>query len=503
VTLEVLLNAPYASGRMRPVRVVAAGLVTGAVLVVAACGGGDDAATGAGGTPEGATFVPANAPAFVAVNTDEDSDTWKTLTTLLAKFPDREQAFRDLHQGLQAGSVTLEEIQAALGAEADAAFLSLQGDGQAFVLTEAEDQAKLDSLIQRLDESNEGSGDTVKEVVDGWTIVSDNQAAIDAAKRAHEGDSLAESDPFEEAMGDLSEDALLRFFVDGASASRQLDAQTQGAATSLAGGGRLESIAGDVTVEENGFGFDLVTRTSGGTEPKTYTSELVSLVPADALLYASFSGVGDRLKEASSNPALQEQLGMIQGALGISVTELANLFQGEAALYVRPGSPFPEVTLALAVENEQQAVALVDRLAQRLAAFAGAGAAPTPTRIGDVDAKRVSLGQFAIYYAGVDGKLVITSAATGIEGLTGGGDKLADDEAFTEAQESAGMPDETAGFVYVNVEDALPLLENFAQTAGDPLPPEARANLEPLRSALFYATAEEGKATVKGFLRIE
>ncbi len=488
---------------MRAVRLAAAGLVAGLVLVAAGCGGGDDGIAGQGAAAaEGADFVPANAPGFVYLNTDEDSDAWKNLEALIDKFPDRDQALQQIQQGVDLGGVTLAEIQAALGPETDFAFLSAE-DEQAFGLTEAEDQAKLDALVQRLDEANEGSGDTIKEEVDGWTILSDNQAAIDAAKRAHEGDSLADSDAFEEAMGDLSDDALFRFFVDGTAVGRELDAQTQGAATSLAGGGTLESIAGDVTAEDDGFGFNVVTRTSGGTEPKTYASELVSLVPADVLVYASFSGLGDQLRQVSSNPALQQQLGMIQGALGISVTELADLLQGEMALFVRQGSPFPEVTLAVTVENEQQAVTTVDRLAQRLAAFGGGAAAPTPTRVGDVDAKRLSLGQFAVYYAGFDGKLVITSATTGISGLSEGGDKLSDDETFSQAQESAGMPDETAGFLYVNIEDSVPLVENFAQTSGQPLPSEARANLEPLRSLLFYATAEQGKATVKGFLRIE
>jgi hypothetical protein len=342
----------------------------------------------------------------------------------------------------------------------------------------------------------------VKEVVDGWTIVSDNQAAIDAAKRAHDGDSLSESDRFEEAMGDLSGDAIVRFYLDGAALSRQLDAQSQGAATSLAGGGTLESIAGQVTAADDGLGFDLVTRTEGGTEPQNYASQLVSQVPADVLVYASFSGLGEQLEQASSNPQLQEQLGMVQGVLGISVSEVADLFRGEGAFYVRQGAPFPEVTLALGVDDEQQSLAMVDRLAQRLARFAGGGA-PTATRIGDVDAKQLRLQNFAVYYAAFDGKLVITSATTGISELSGAGDKLDDDETFKAAAEAAEMPDETAGFFYVNIEDAVPLLENFAQTAGEPLPSETRSNLEPLRSALFYATAEEGKARVKGFLRIE
>jgi len=488
---------------LRPMRLrgLAVGLVATLVLAAGACGGSDEVTGGAEGGGESAEFVPANAPAYVYVNTDFESDAWKNLEALLDKFPDREQALSQIREGLSGEGITFEELKAALGPETAVGVLSFAGEGMAFGLNEAKDQAKLDALIQKLDQSA-GGEPTLKEVVDGWTIVSDEQAAIDAAKRAHEGESLADSDQFDEAMGDLSGDAVVRFYVDGAALSRELDAQSQGAATSLAGGGTLTSLAGQVTAADDGFGFDLVARTEGAEEPKTYASKLVSLVPADALLYVSLGGFGDQLKQASSNPQLQQQLGAIQGLLGISVTELADIFKDEVALYVRQGSPFPEVTLAVTVENEQQSMATIDRLALRLGQFAGGGA-PTPTKIGDVDAKRLTIQNFAVYYAAFDGKLVLTSATTGISELSGGGAKLGDDETFKAAKEAADMPDETAGFVYVNIEDSLPLLENFAQTAGEPLPSEARSNAEPLRSALFYATGEKGKARVKGFLRIE
>jgi hypothetical protein len=488
--------------RAMRLRALAVGLVAALALAAGACGGSDEV-TGAGEGSEAAGFAPANAPAFVTVNTDFESDGWKNLQALLDKFPDREQALNQLREGFEAGNVTFDEIKAALGPETALAVLAFEGEnGTAFALTEAKDQARLDALIQKLDEADTTGDDAVKEVVDGWTIVSDAQSAIDAAKRAHDGESLAESEAFEEAMSDLSGDAILRFYVDGAALSRELDAQTQGAATSLAGGGTLKSLAGEVTAEDDGVGFNVVTRTEGGTPPQQYKATLVDAVPADVFFYASFSGLGDQLREVSSNPQLQEQLGMVQGLLGVSVSELAELFQGEAAFYVRQGAPIPEITLAVTVEDEGQALAMVDRLAQRLASFAGGGA-PTATKIGNVDAKQLRVQNFSVYYAAFDGKLVITSATTGISELSGGGDKLADDETFTQAKESAGMPDETAGFVYVNIEDLLPVIDNFAQTAGEPLPSQARSNAEPLRSALFYATAEEGKAQVKGFLRIE
>lgn len=482
---------------LRRLTFASAGLVSALVLAAAGCGG-DGGGGGAAGGLAGAEFVPAGSPAFVYLNTDFESDTWKSLDALLERFPDLERA-------LSSEGVTLDDIKAALGPETVLGILNFQGDeGNAIALTQPKDKAKLDELIAKLDAADAGGTDTVKEEVAGWTIVSDNQAAIDSAKRAHDGESLADSDLFDEAMGDLSDTALVRFYLDGAALARELDAQTQGAATSLAGGGTLRSIAGEVTAEDDGVGFNVVARTDGGVEPKTYASDLVSQVPGDVLLFASFGGLGDTLKQVSSNEQLQAQLGVIQSALGVSVTELASLFEGEGAVYVRQGAPIPEITVALTVDDEQGALAIVDRLAQRLGAFVGSSAAPEPTKIGDVDAKRLSFGAFAVYYAAFDGRLVLTSATTGISELAGGGgEKLADSDAFGAAVEAAGMPDETAGFLYVNFEAALPLLEGFAQTAGEPLPSEARSNLEPLRSALFFVTAEKGKATVKGFLRIE
>jgi hypothetical protein len=491
-------------GRMR--HVLGVGVVLLA-LAAAGCGGDDGggpAAAGGGEPAEGAGLVPSDASGFVYLNTDSESGQWENLEALLDRFPDREQALGAIRSMLSAEGVTLDEIEAALGTETDVGILAFEGEeGTAVVLTQADDQARLDALIQRLDEASDGGGDTVKAEIDGWTVVSDSQAAIDAARRANEGESLADSEAFDEAMGDLSEDSLAQLYLNGADVTQALNEQTSGAAGSLTGGGTLQSLAGEVTAEEDGFGFHFVTRTEGGDALETYSPELLEQVPADALLYASFNGLGRTLEQASSNPQLQSQLGFVQGLLGVSVTELGDLLDGEGAVYVRPGSPFPEVTLAVTVENEQQAVGVVDRLAQRLGSFLGGGAAPAPQQIGDVSAKRLSLGQFAVYYAAFDGKLVISSATTGISGLGDGGDKLDDDETFQEATESAGMPDETIGFFYVNIEDALPLIENFSQTAGEPLPSEARSNLEPLRSLLVFGEAEEGKTSVSGFLRIE
>jgi hypothetical protein len=483
-------------------RAFAVGVFASLALLASGCGGSSGSATGESG-PSASDFVPATAPVFVSVNTDFGSDQWKKLDALSQKFPDRAQGLAMLQGELQKQGVSWDDVKAALGPETALAVLKFAGDtGNALGLTEADDQAKLDALIAKLDQADSSGGPTLKEEVDGWTIISDAQSALDAAKQAHDGDSLSDDETFKGATDDLPADALVKFYVSGAALQQQLK---KSLGSGDLGTGKLTSISGDVEAQDDGVGFDVVVHSSGGETPATYTSKLVDEVPAGALLYASFNGANRALNQISKNPQLQSQLGTIQGLLGVSFSEITSLFEKEGAIYVRQGAPFPEVTVVLETDNEQAAMGIADRLAGRLAGFLGGGQAapPTSTTISGVPVKKLSVGPVAIYYGVFDGKLVITDSPSGISGLKEGGQKLSDDPAFKDAQAAAGMPDETSGFLYVNVKDAVPLIENFAQTAGQPLPTEATGNLQPLRSFLAYGTSAKGKTTLKGFLEIK
>ena len=67
------------------------------------------------------------------------------------------------------------------------------------------------------------------------------------------------------------------------------------------------------------------------------------------------------------------------------------------------------------------------------------------TTVDGVPTKRIQVCAVSIYYAVVDGKLVITDASAGSAASSGGGRKLADDPVFKDATSAAGMPDETDG----------------------------------------------------------
>jgi hypothetical protein len=65
------------------------------------------------------------------------------------------------------------------------------------------------------------------------------------------------------------------------------------------------------------------------------------------------------------------------------------------------------------------------------------------------------------------------------------------------------MPEKTRGFIYMNLGEGIGLIEAYARLAGDAVPPEVSANLEPLGSFLAYSAREEGGFTFSGFLAID
>ncbi len=63
------------------------------------------------------------------------------------------------------------------------------------------------------------------------------------------------------------------------------------------------------------------------------------------------------------------------------------------------------------------------------------------------------------------------------------------------------MPDETTGFLFVNVADALPLLE-LAAGLGAEIPSGVLENLRPVRSVVGWSEVEGNVATQHLFVQI-
>ncbi len=114
--------------------------------------------------------------------------------------------------------------------------------------------------------------------------------------------------------------------------------------------------------------------------------------------------------------------------------------------------------------------------------------------------KRLSLGQVSLYYGVDGGNLVISDSLAPFGGNVS--TTIEHDPVFQKAKSAAGMPQETAGFVYVNVQDAVPVLAAAVQLAGASIPPEVSQNLAPLQSFLAYGTSSDDVTKFSASLQV-
>jgi hypothetical protein len=493
-----------------PFRLVVLAFLIAASLAFAGCGSSSEqaATAGADATASGAEVAPASALLFASVTTDPGSAQWQTAGALLAKFPSSDKVVQMLLDSLEKQGTSWEnDVKPALGPEVDFVLLGVApGEGSpVFVgLTQPKDGAKLEQLVK--------SGDTpgVLETVDGWAVVSDKQASIDAFKKAREGGVLADSQAFKDTMASLPSETLASVFLDGSKLA-QLARSTGAGAMNL----QLGGIAG----QSGPGGFALVAQPDGlrldgtvsGQSPfqiASYKPELPSEVPASAVAYFSFANLSEplgKLLEAVGRavPGFDQQLAQVESFLGLSIRgDLLPLFSKEGAVVVAPGTPIPAISLVLQVVDGEKAVSALDKLATLAGGLVG-GAQPKATDIQGVQAKEIPLGQFSLFYASFDEKLVLTSARDGIAGLRQQGPKLADDPAFQAAKASAEMPDDVGGFLYLDLKDGIQLIQSYAQLAGATISAEADQNLAPLESLVVYGAEENGRSRFTAFLGVK
>jgi hypothetical protein len=141
----------------------------------------------------------------------------------------------------------------------------------------------------------------------------------------------------------------------------------------------------------------------------------------------------------------------------------------------------------------------VNKLATRVAGLVN-GTVSDAAIPGVDGAKKIESGlPVAIYFGIVDGALVISDSTAGFQ--RSASPSITDDPVFQKASEAVGRPDESAGFLYLNIKDAIPLVEGLAQASGAAIPPEVSQNLAPLQSFLAYGTAENGVTKFSALLQ--
>jgi hypothetical protein len=435
------------SMRTAPVLLLAAFLP-----VVAGCG--SDKAVGSS-----ASVVPADVVAYVSVDTSFEGDQWRAVNDLLAHFPDGEGVLDELLEeaGEQAGLDGDADVRDALGPEVALAVLGGPSAGKeppVVMLTQPEDENAWARLFD----------DDARAEVGGWQVVAEDEAVLDRYREALEAGSLEESDAFAESMAGLPGDALASLYANGSAFAGSLPGAS-GALPQLplaAGAGLDASIGAVLHAEGAGVrveGQMLPGDDGSAPEPEAYESELVDMAPAGAVAFISFKNLG---------AALTESGGMLGGGAGAFLPfdpeQVGALLSGETAVYVRPG---PAVTLVTQVEDEAAAL----RTVESLVGLAGP--------------------QAKIAYDAFDGVLAVSSSKEELEALRGDGPRLAEDESFQDALAQAGMPGETTGFGYVDVQGVAPLFLGLAEPKGG-ADEDLTEYLEPLGGAVFWGAPGSG-----------
>jgi hypothetical protein len=477
---------------MRSLTPVAA-LAAAAVLVTTGCAGAS--ATSSPSVGGAASLVPADSVAFLAVDTNLSSAQWHALDGLLAKFPAHDALLAKLQQTFERRTKLswAADVQPALGPEVD--LVALPGSPpQHVVLTQPHDPAKLHALLARA-----GAG-LVSRTVGGWTAISKSADAL--ASLGHVTATLAGSTAYESAMAQLSGDALVRAYVDGAYAQRALSAvpgqvtatRTPVPTRSFGASKNVRAFAperfawgaAELEAVHDGLRLEAFTRAAPATRQSAgnalllqlrtspYTSFLVDEIPADALLVADWQAGPTGFEDAPASQ-LPPWLQALRATSPTLLQDLEGVLGGETALYVRPGLPLPEVTLVTQPAETDQAVASL------------------PQVLDELKAAIPMLAQVTVHHAVVGGQLVLSTSEQGIASFLASGPKLGDDSTFQAATKAAGMPQQTTGFVYANLQDALPLVGS-ALKLGD---------LGALHALVAYGARDGAQSSYTAFLDVQ
>ena len=289
-----------------------AGLLALAALA-AGCG---SASTAAG---EGSSIVPASVPAYIAIDSDAGSSQWQRVDDLAGRFPDKQKGVDQLERSLRddLGLDFDKDVKPALGPEIDIVWLDLEEGGNDVVaLMQPGDESAFERVVAK-GNAKDPSSKLLYERVDGWEVMSDRQDKIDKFKAmvTPNGPVLSDDPSFAQAMGEYSDDALVKAYVSGPAVMDELRSAIPADATKFVDKlGTLDWVAASVRASPDGIRLDMTVRgqpgslllrtTSSAATGSSFEPSLANVIPGDALAYLAFHGAQGMFSSVESNPAL-------------------------------------------------------------------------------------------------------------------------------------------------------------------------------------------------------
>jgi hypothetical protein len=443
---------------------VKAGLagVAAALLLAAGCGG-----SGSDPPPNAASLVPAQALVFARIDSDRGSAQLRSAQSVLDKFPFRQQVLDGIRALLAQGHGNLGPLEDSVGPEVDLAMVGGGGNVGPVAYTQPADPK---AFAAQLDQRK-----LVHTTIAGWTVFSSSQAYLDTVEQRKA--DLSDAPAFRAAAATLPESALVAAYASPLGAHAVL----RTAGTQAAGIGGVVSgtkwTAAALTSSAGAVQLEVHTRQTTPAPPGTAAS-LADKIPAGSIVALSLARGGSTI-----TPQMRSQLRSLGGATGLDLPTLVGAFDGPLIAYLRAGVPIPEVTIA---SRPAHPARLVPAVAKLIARMAKAQVTPVPTKVDGGTLNAVDLGSITIYFGVNDGIFVVTDSANALAELNGSVGHLTGEGVFKDAAGASDMPGDNQGFLFVDVKDALPALNGFAQLANQTLPPSVQEDLKPLRSLLVY-----------------
>ncbi len=466
------------------------------VTIAAACGGGSSSAG------SGASVVPGGAVLYGSALTDEQSGQWRQAAGLIRRLPGGDDLIRGFLRELEAQGDWETEVAPALGPELVFVLLSASDQDELVSLTQPDDEDAFKALVEKSDDS------PVAREIEGWWAVAESEALLDRYEEALDEGSLEDSAAFRDAIGDLPAARLLTLYVGANAAEGQapgmLNDEALDCLTGEASGGSALAIG----TNEDGFRLSS-TSAEIPFDVGTGASDLDDKLPGGALAFASGHDGASLLRRALDcfSSGMGVQLDQLETFTGISVErDVLPLFEGETAIAVYPPGALqrggkdpidatPTVALVTQVEDTEDVLASLDRHIRTLGPLGGNLTLREQT-VGGLPTRTVSRDGSPVFsYAAADGFLVLSNMESGALVLSGGGPVLARDEAYVAAREAASVPDETAGFLYVDVASIWQL----SQTLKGSAPPESDVP----GGLVLWGERDGDSLTTQGFLAIE
>jgi hypothetical protein len=446
-----------------------------AAALLAGCGGGGSA--GDAPAQDAASLVPADALAYVAIDSDLSSPQIQEARSILQRFPFERGLLASIRSAAAKNGVDVDKLMRSAGPVVDLAFLRNGATATAagvVAFAKPSDEQEFEAALAG------AQGRSAHAKIGGWTVVARSQQALDAV--TSRAASLADDPSYRAALRTLpgAGDAIARVYASpaafqlaGSLASGRLpipSVDTRGL------GHGVRWLAAALTAESGTFRLEAHVKQRSAAPPAP-ASPLVRHIPAGAVAAFSLS------RGLTVSSRTQAGLRSLSRSLGVDLAGLVEALHGPVIAYVRPGAPLPEVTVAAAPADPARALKSIHGLAARFLT----GHVPMPATVDGVALEKVDLGPVAFYWGTLDGRVVVTDSTAAIGELRGGSGSLSGDPAFKQATSEAGMLDANDGFLYVNMKEVVPMIEGFAQLANRELPASVDTALKHLRSILVFA----------------